>query len=187
MKLIKTVLTLALCFSFFAANAQDRYLTRQGHIKFFSSAPLEDIEANNYKVLSIVDLSKGQIAVDLLIKAFEFEKKLMQEHFNENYMESGKYPKSTFKGNFDVPTGLQAMENGTYELDVEGELSVHGVKKPLATKAVLKVEDGQLTGEVFFKVKVKDHEIKIPKVVVRNIAEEVEVTGTFSYEPYKKG
>ena len=75
MKLIKSLLILTLTFTFINMNAQDRYLTRSGHIKFFSSAPLEDIEAHNYKALSIVDLSKGQIAVDLLIKAFEFEKR----------------------------------------------------------------------------------------------------------------
>lgn len=184
---MKIFLVLALSLSFLSVNAQDRYLTRTGHIKFFSSAPLEDIEAHNYKVLSIVDLSKGQIAVDLLIKAFEFEKKLMQEHFNENYMESGKYPKSTFKGNFEVPAGLKSMTDGTYELAVDGELSVHGVKKPVNTTATLTVAGGKLTGAVKFGVKVKDHDIKIPKVVVRNIAEEVEVTAEFAYEPYKKG
>ncbi|MCE7991790.1 MAG: YceI family protein [Roseivirga sp.] len=184
---MKIFLVLALSLSFLSVNAQDRYLTRSGHIKFFSTAPLEDIEANNYKVLCIVDLSKGQIAADMLIKAFEFEKKLMQEHFNENYMESGKYPKSTFKGNFEVPAGLKSMTDGTYELAVDGELSVHGVKKPLSTTATLTVAGGKLTGAVKFGVKVKDHKIKIPKVVVRNIAEEVEVTGEFEFEPYKKG
>lgn len=167
------------------AQAQDRYLTRAGHIKFFSAAPLEDIEAHNYKALSIVDLSKGQIAVNLLIKAFEFEKKLMQEHFNENYMESAKYPKSTYQGNFEVPAGLKAMEDGTYELDVSGEMLIHGIKKEVATTATLKVEGGKLFGEVFLKVKVDDYGIKIPKVVVRNIAEEIEVTGVFEYDPYK--
>lgn len=184
---MKILFAVAMSLSLLTVHAQDRYLTRTGHIKFFSSAPLEDIEAHNYKVLSIVDLSKGQIAVDLLIKAFEFEKKLMQEHFNENYMESGKYPKSTFKGTFEVPAGLKSMEDGTYELDVTGELSVHGVKKPVDTKATLTVKDGKLTGNVSFGVKVKDHEIKIPKVVVRNIAEEVEVTAEFEFEPYNKG
>ena len=97
MKTLKLALTIVLLLSAVALQAQDRYLTRTGHIKFFSKAPLEDIEANNNKVLSIVDLSKGEVAVDLLIKAFEFEKKLMQEHFNENYLESDKYPKSTFR------------------------------------------------------------------------------------------
>ncbi len=185
MKFIKPTLIVALCIIAFSAQAQDRYLTREGHIKFFSTAPLEDIEAHNYKVLSVVDLAKGQIAVNLLIKAFEFEKKLMQEHFNENYMESAKYPKSTFSGTFEVPAGLKSMEDGTYELDVDGEMLIHGVKKPVNTKATLKVEGGKLSGDVFLKVKVADYDIKIPKVVVRNIAEEIEVTGTFSYEPYK--
>lgn len=174
-----------LCLLAISAQAQDRYLTRSGHIKFFSSAPLEDIEANNYKAVSIVDLSKGQIAVNLLIKAFEFEKKLMQEHFNENYMESAKYPKSTFSGTFEVPDGMKSMQDGTYELDVTGKLSIHGVTKDVNTTAKLTVAAGALSGEVIFNVKVQDYEIKIPKVVVRNIAESVEVTGVFEYEAYK--
>jgi len=184
MKTIKTLFTLTLLLTAMAVQGQDRYLTRTGHIKFFSHAPLEDIEAHNNKVLSIVDLAKGQVAVDMLIKAFEFEKKLMQEHFNENYMESDKHPKSTFKGTFDVPAGLKSMEDGSYEVDVTGDLSVHGVTKPLNTKATLTVAGGKLSGGLVFKVKVKDHDIKIPKVVVRNIADEVEVTATFDFEPY---
>lgn len=185
MKTIKTLFTLTLLFASMVVQGQDRYLTRTGHIKFFSHAPLEDIEAHNNKVLSIVDLAKGQVAVDMLIKAFEFEKKLMQEHFNENYMESDKHPKSTFKGTFEVPEGLKSMADGSYEVDVTGDISVHGVTKPLTTKATLTVEGGKLSGGLVFKVKVKDHDIKIPKVVVRNIAEEVEVTATFDFEPYK--
>ncbi len=184
MKTIKVIFTLALLTSSVALQAQDRYLTRTGHIKFFSHAPLEDIEAHNNKVLSIVDLSKGQVAVDLLIKAFEFEKKLMQEHFNENYLESDKHPKATFKGSFEVPAGLKSMTDGTYEVDVTGDFSVHGVTQPMNTKATLTVAGGKLSGGLVFKVKVEDHDIKIPKVVVRNIADEVEVTATFDFEPY---
>lgn len=185
MKTIKILFTLALLISSVTLQAQDRYLTRTGHIEFFSHAPLEDIVAHNNKVLSIVDLSKGEVAVDMLIKAFEFEKKLMQEHFNENYMESDQYPKSTFKGKFDVPEGLKGMTDGTYEVNVTGELSVHGITKPLSTTATLTVAGGKLSGGLVFKVKVEDHDIKIPKVVVRNISEEVEVTATFDFELYK--
>lgn len=185
MKTVKIFFALILIFGASALQAQDRYLTRTGHIKFFSSAPLEDIEAHNNKVLSIVDLAKGQVAVDMLIKAFEFEKKLMQEHFNENYMESDKHPKSTFKGTFDVPSGLKNMTDGTYELDVKGDITIHGITKPINTKATLTVASGKLSGGLKFNVKVKDHKISIPKVVVRNIAEEVEVTASFEFEPYK--
>jgi len=185
MKLSKLFLPLTLLLITASVHAQGRYLTRTGHVKFFSTAPMEDIVAHNNKVLSIVDLAKGEVAVDMLMKSFEFEKKLMQEHFNENYMESGKYPKSTFKGKFDVPAGLKNMDNGTYEVDVTGEISIHGVKKPLATKATLTVDNGVLSCGLVFNVKVKDHDISIPKVVVKNIAEVVEVTASFNFEVYK--
>lgn len=185
MKTIKFIFLYFLIFSGFAAKAQDRFLTRTGHIRFYSEAPMENIEANNHKVLSIVDLSKGQVAVDLLIKAFEFEKKLMQEHFNENYMESEKFPKSTFKGTFDVPDALKAMTDGTYELDVKGDLTIHGVTKPIETKSTLILKGGKLSGALLFNVNVKEFDIKIPNVVVKNIAETVEVTANFDYEVYK--
>ncbi|WP_420386918.1 YceI family protein [Roseivirga sp.] len=166
--------------------AQDRFLTREGYIRFYSSAPLEDIEAHNYNVLSIVDLNQGQVAVDMLIKNFHFENKLMQEHFNENYMESAKYPKASFKGSFDVPAALKNLEDGDYNLQVSGDITIHGVTKPLETNVTLVVKEGSISTTFSFIVKVKDHEIKIPGVVVKNIAEEVEVTASFEYEPYKR-
>ena len=183
---MKTIYTLLILTLVMGLNAQDRFLTRSGKIRFFSSAPMEDIEATSNKVLSIVDLAKGQIAVDMLMKSFEFEKKLMQEHFNENYIESDKYPKAKFSGTFEVPDQLKKMADGEYEVEVSGDLTIHGVVKPLTTSATLKVTEGTLSGKVVFNVSVKEHDIKIPKVVVRNIAEEVEVTGIFNYEPYKR-
>lgn len=187
MRLAKPILTVFSLLTVCLAHAQERYIARDGKIRFFSHAPLEDIEATNSSVLSIIDLEKGQVAVDLLIKAFEFEKKLMQEHFNENYLESGKFPKATFKGMFSVPENLKLMEDGTYEVMVKGELTIHGVPKPLETGATLVVANSRLSGQLKFTVKVADHDIKIPKVVMKNIADEVEVTGTFNYEPFKKG
>ncbi len=182
---MKTIYTFLALFLLVGLNAQDRYLTRSGDIKFFSNAPLEDIEANTNKALSIVDLSKGQIAVDILVKSFEFEKQLMQEHFNENYMESDKYPKAQFSGTFEAAESLKQMREGVYEVEVSGDLTIHGVSKPIKTMATLKVNMGKLSGEVVFKANVKEFDIKIPKVVVKNIAEEVEITGAFNYEPYK--
>ena len=109
----------------------------------------------------------------------------MQEHFNENYLESDKYPKASFSGSFKVSDELKAMEDGSYDLMVSGELTIHGVTKPLETAAILTADGGILSGNVVFKVNLKEHDIKIPKVVVKNIAEEVEVTAVFKYEPYK--
>ncbi len=82
-------------------NAQDRLLTRNGSISFYSKAPLEDIEANTQTAVSVLDRKTGQIEFSVLIKSFTFEKALMQEHFNEDYLESDKFPKSTFKGHID--------------------------------------------------------------------------------------
>lgn len=182
---MKAIYTILVLFLVTGLNAQDRYLTRNGEVKFFSSAPMEDIEAHTNKALSIVDLSKGQIAVDILIKSFEFEKKLMQEHFNENYMESDKHPKAKFSGTFEVSESLKQMREGEYELEVIGDLTIHGVKKQMSTTATLRVNMGKLSGEVVFMANVKEFGIKIPKVVVKNIADEVEITGAFEYEPYK--
>lgn len=166
-------------------NAQ-RYFTREGRIKFFSEAPLENIEANTNKALCIVDLGKGQVAVDLLIKSFEFEKKLMQEHFNENYLESDKYPKATFKGEFDVPEDLLALKEGTYTVDVSGTITIHGVSKPLQTSLDLVVSGEEINTEFEFTAKVEDHEIKIPNLVIDNIAEEILVSANFNLIPYKR-
>ncbi|MFT6972072.1 MAG: hypothetical protein ACJAXX_002650 [Roseivirga sp.] len=185
MKRISTFLFFALLLSVFSLQAQDRYLTRTGHIKFFSSTPMEDIEANSNKVLSVLDLAKGQVAVDLLIKSFEFEKKLMQEHFNENYMESSKYPKSTFKGTFVVPEGLKSATDGEYQLEVKGDLTIHGITKSIDAVTMATVKDGKITCALAFNVMVKEFDIKIPNVVVKNIAETVEVTAEFDYEVYK--
>tara|TARA_Y100000588_G_C13879765_1_gene763962 strand:- start:109 stop:675 length:567 start_codon:yes stop_codon:yes gene_type:complete len=177
-----TAILLLSCFSAFG----QRYLTREGKIKFYSHAPMEDITAHNNKVLSIIDIDKGQVAVDMLIKAFEFEKKLMQEHFNENYMESDEFPKATFKGSFEVPQGLKQMTAGSYEVAVTGDLTIHGVTKALTQNITLKVEDKSITTHFVFNVKVKDHDIKIPNLVVKNIAEEIEVTADFVFKPFER-
>ncbi len=180
---ILTIILLAACTSL--SMAQDRYLTRSGSVKFFSTAPLEDIEAHTNKALSIIDIKKGEVAVDILIKSFEFEKKLMQEHFNENYMESDKYSKATFKGNYGSNENIANMVDGTYDVVAKGDLTIHGVKKAIETPVTITVSGGKLSANMVFMANVKEFGIKIPKVVVRNIAEEVEVTASFEYEPYK--
>ena len=103
---MKLIITIFCCFLFVAiSNSQERYLTKNGAINFFSKTVLEDITADNNQVLSIVDATNGKMAISILMKSFLFKKALMQEHFNENYVESDKYPKATFTGtilNFDA-------------------------------------------------------------------------------------
>ena len=157
------------------AQAQLKVMTKTGQASFFSTAPLEDIEAHNHQVVAILDLSKNEIAVKMLIKQFNFEKSLMQEHFNENYMESDKYPSASFVGKIVDAPEIELGVSKTYEVKVVGELEIHGVKKAIETTAELVVDGQDITGKTQFKVALADHEIEIPKLVVKNIAEVVDV------------
>jgi polyisoprenoid-binding protein YceI len=168
----------------FSANSQ-RFMDKAGHASFFSKAPLENIEAHNRQALSILDLKSGDIAVTVLMKSFQFEKALMQEHFNENYVESDKYPKASFKGKIAGIEKVDLSKDAVHTLDVSGEITVHGETKPVQTKAELTVSKGNLSGKSSFTLPVKDFKIEIPKIVVNNIAETVDVKVEFQYQPAK--
>src|ERR1044071_9234988 len=103
--------------------SQNRYFTRTGKVSFYSKAALENIEAHNKNAVSVFDRSTGQVAVSILMKAFEFEKALMEEHFNENYVESDKFPKAVFKGKIVDLSWIDFSKNGKYTATVVGQLS----------------------------------------------------------------
>lgn len=180
---MKTILPiLALVFLLqFEANCQ-KMIDRAGSIKFFSSAPLEDIEAINQKAMSVLDTETGKIAVTMQMTDFSFKNSLMQEHFNENYIESEKFPKSTFLGsltNFDFK---KIVDGKITQLTAEGTLTIHGQTQPLLASVTFSVDKNILKATTVFKLKVADFGIKIPTVVVMNIAEEVEVTSFFNFD-----
>ncbi|WP_420385135.1 YceI family protein [Roseivirga sp.] len=158
--------------------AQTRLIDRSGTVRFFSSAPMEDIEAINQSALGIIELPSGEVAVSILIKGFQFEKALMQEHFNENYMESDKFSKATFIGKIENPEKLQ--ENGKFQADIKGKMTVHGVTKEITMKAEIEVTSDAILVESKFNLTVADYKIEIPKLVRNNIAKEVEVTANFN-------
>lgn len=164
------------------ATAQDQFITKNGYISFFSHTPVEDIEAVNNQVLSIVDIKTGEVAVSLLMKSFQFEKALMQEHFNENYIESDKYPKATFQGKIMNLKEVLSGEKGV--ATVSGELSIHGRTNPLTMEGKITISDRTLRFEGSFMVTVADYDIKIPSIVARNIAREVRVTCILDHHPY---
>jgi hypothetical protein len=157
-------------------QAQERFGTRTGHIAFFSETPMENIEANNRKVTSVLDVTSGAMQFAVLIKAFEFEKALMQEHFNENYMESNTFPKAEFKGKVEGFGENELKKPGIYDVVVKGDLTIHGITKPVAQKGTITVNaDGTLKASSDLAVKPEDHGIKIPSVVRPNIAETITV------------
>jgi polyisoprenoid-binding protein YceI len=166
------------------SHAQTKFFSKAGKISFYSKAPMEDIEAHNTKAVSVFDGSTGQIEFSVLIKGFEFQKAKMQEHFNEDYLESDKYPKAVFTGTITNVKDLNLLKDGTYNLDVTGSLSMHGVSRPQAAKAVITVKDGTVSAVADFTVTLADYDIKIPALVADNISKTVKiVVNVPSYQP----
>ena len=163
-------------------TAQTKYIDRSGKASFFSSAPLEDIKAENEQAVSVIDTGTGQIVASMLMRSFNFRKSLMQEHFNENYVESHKYPKATFKGKITNLDEVDFSKDGKCTLNVTGEITMHGITKPLSVKAEAVVNQGTIQAKAVFPLAVKDFDIKVPRLVINNIAEVVEVTVDFNYQ-----
>ena len=163
-----------------------KYFTREGKISFFSEAPLEKIEAHNSSATSVLDAETGKMEFAVLIKAFQFEKALMQEHFNENYMESSTYPKATFKGAIADYDASVLQTDGNHQVTVKGSLTIHGETNEVETEALFVIKEGKIQAGAEFEVAVEDYEIKIPKVVVDNIAKIVQITVDIDYQLFNK-
>lgn len=173
---MRMLMIVAVLFSALSINAQ-KYLTKDGMIRFYSEAPLEEIEAVNNQVNCAFSAGSGDLVFKVLMKSFQFEKALMQEHFNENYVESDKYPNSVFKGKVVNFKNVDYKTPGNYEVDIKGELTIHGETNPVNEKGTFTVrDDGSIDGFAVFFIKLDDYKIKIPKAVVENIAEEIEIT-----------
>ncbi|MBE0654156.1 MAG: YceI family protein [Bacteroidales bacterium] len=178
-KIILTVLILPL--TFMVLNAQ-KYMTRSGYIGFYSHTPVEDIKADNNQVASILDLESGELVFQVLMRSFRFEKKLMEEHFNENYVESEKFPKATFNGKISGYQGMDIQKNGKYDVTVVGELTLHGVSREVSEKGTITINGGKIEAQSVFIIKPEDYNIEIPKIVSNKIAREIEVTVKISYD-----
>jgi hypothetical protein len=172
-----TIMVLAVMQFAFTATAQ-KYITRTGRITFFSATPAENIEAINNESAAALDAQTGAVSFQVPIRAFRFEKRLMEDHFNENYMESDKYPKASFSGTIRNNDAVRYTENGTYPAVAEGTLTIHGVARKVSIPGTITVDNdsGTVTLHCRFMVKPADHGIRIPAVVASKIAKEIEVT-----------
>lgn len=173
----KTIILTALALLGYTSISQaQKYLTKNGHIKFYSEAPLENIEAHNNQVNSAFNAETGDIVFKVLMKSFEFEQALMQEHFNENYIYSDQYPNATFAGEVTNIGSIDLSKPGTYDVDVTGDLTIKGITNEVSTTGTFTVEGEQLRGKSVFNVNLDDFEIKIPSAVMQNISETIEIT-----------
>jgi hypothetical protein len=183
---MKIIIFLPLIFALFVSmNAQDKYISKTGHVWFYSKTPLETIEAHNNQVATVINVKNGSIAFNILNKSFKFAKALMEEHFNENYMQSEKYPKSTFSGTIIDFDYYNFRKNGVYKVTVEGDMTIHGVKKHIKEKGNLEIKNGKISVKTKFNIKPEDYNIQIPSLVRDKIASNLETSVEITYEPMK--
>ncbi|WP_336517467.1 YceI family protein [Pollutibacter soli] len=178
---ILSCIVLLLC-SFYS-EAQSVYFTRTGKVEFHAGTTLEDIDAVNNEVTSVLDIQKGSLAFQVLIKSFHFRRALMEEHFNENYMESSKYPKATFNGKVNNIEQINFSADGTYSANVEGTLSMHGISKLVTATATIFVKNKKVSAICNFILKTDDYNIKIPTVVADKISKDVNISIQCQYDP----
>jgi YceI-like domain len=157
-------------------NAQTKLFTKTGSISFFSKTNIENISARNNKVLAVWEVASGKIEFSVLMKGFEFEKALMQEHFNEDYVESDKYPKAILKAVIENSSTILLTTDKTYSVKVNGTLTMHGVTKPINTTATIKVKNGIASATAALPVLLSDYNIKIPAVVADNINKKIDIS-----------
>ncbi len=159
-----------------------KFSTEKGTISFFSDAAIEDITAENTMVGSLFNSTTGELVYIVKIKDFIFPKALMREHFNEKYMETEKFPKALFNGKL---KGYNVSTKGEQNVTATGKLTIHGVTRDVQVPGTISFDGGKATMKAKFMVALKDYDIKIPKLVWQNIAEEIEVTIDFAYKPMK--
>jgi len=164
-----------------------KYFTKTGKINFdatTTSSP-EKIEGVNRSVICVWDSQTGSIQFAVLMKAFEFERALMQEHFNENYVESDKFPKAEFKGTIDNGDKLNFEKDGIRLVKVKGKLSMHGESKDVQTEGKLVIQNGKINVNAEFKVLLDDFKISVPGLVADKVSKAAKITVTCILEPLK--
>lgn len=162
--------------------AQKFWTTGNGKIDFFSKTPVEDIEAHSTAAGAIVNAETGQLAFKVPIKSFHFPNDLMEEHFNENYMESGKYPDGTFTGKLEPMVDFS--KPGSYPVKAKGKLKIHGVEVEREFSGTITVKadkTAELKSEM--EVPLDDHKIERPQLVLVKIADKISVKTSFLLKP----
>jgi len=157
------------------------YMTTTGLTQIFSETPMENISADNKVVSAALNTATKDVAVRIQVIGFKFPNKLMEEHFNENYMETEKFPTSSFKGKIiDV---IDFQKSGTYEVNIKGVLEMHGVKQEKTIKAKLQIGSDKIVVDAPFDVKLADFKVDVPKLVFEKIAEVISVKNRFILLP----
>jgi polyisoprenoid-binding protein YceI len=180
-------LIIAFCSLMLAQAAMSQvWFTKTAAVSFFSHTEVEDIEAANNEAVSFIDATKGEFRFQVLIKGFKFPKQAMQDHFNQpNYMDSDKYPKAEFKGALVDAAAVNWKKDGTYKVEVAGDMTMHGATKNVKVPGTITIKGGVPAVNAKFNVRRSDFGIKVPSFSAAKISEEIEVTVNCVYEAYK--
>jgi polyisoprenoid-binding protein YceI len=181
----KNLMIVAMLVAGLAAQAQGKYFTKTGRVEFYSKAPLEDIEAKNKTATAVLDSKSGTVQFSVPMKGFEFPKALMQEHFNENYVESDKYPKAEFKGTVINNADVNYSKEGTYNVKVKGKMTLHGVTRDVEAGGTIKVAGNQVFLNSVFNLQLSDYNISIPGAVKDKISNTIRITVDGKLDPLK--
>lgn len=172
---------------FTTVSSGQKYFTKTGKINFDATSPSspEKVQGVNRTVTCVVDTKTGNIQFAVLMKGFEFERALMEEHFNENYVESDKFPKSEFKGAIDNNDKLDYTKDGSYNVTVKGKLTMHGETKDVEASGKLTIQNGKITATADFNVLLGDFKISIPGLVADKVSKTAKISVACSLEPLK--
>ena len=176
----KIVLVVLLTVVFTLLNAQ-KYITKTGNIDIYSETSLFVIEAKNQKVASILNSENGEVVASTLVRSFKFHEALVEEHFNENYMESHVHPKAVFKGKIDNFNTVDLSKDGTYKINIIGDLTLHGETNPVNTNGKLIVNDNKINASVEFFVSLSAYKIKVEEKYKDRIKDEIKLAIYFEY------
>ncbi len=179
----KTLLVLLLLHVALFGQDDGNMICRQGQVSFFSYTSVENIEAINNQVVSVLNLQNKEIGVQMLMRAFVFKKALMEEHFNESYVESDIYPKLTFTGKISNIDGADQIEAPKL---IRGIMDFHGVQKEVQMRVRMENQEDKLVVSGDFEVAIDDFDIKVPPLLVPNIAKDIQVMFRFEYTPYEE-
>lgn len=188
-KLVQCVAVFALIASATTIFAQDKFFTKTAAIAFDADGMPEDVEditANSKTGTCVIVPSTGAMEWAVLMKSFKFKNALMQEHFNENYLESTKFPKATFKGKLDDASAVKWDKDGSYPVTVTGKMTCHGIEKDLKTKGTVTIKKGVPSVSCDFSLKLADYGISVPAVVGKKVADDVKIKVATALAPLKK-
>jgi hypothetical protein len=186
MRLSPLAIMLLISFLFVSTctEGQSVYITDKGFVSFFSEAPIENIEGRHHGPQSILNLPKRELAFIIPIRGFHFEKSLMEEHFNEKYMESDRFPNATFTGTLSQP--IHPGLDTSMAMEAAGKMTIHGVEQSLQIPGKAEVRNGVIRLTASFPIAVKSYGISIPKLLTENIADTVRVDLDITYKPFRK-